>query len=80
VSSVKSFDAGEGGRKMTDHLYTTTDRAEIAHHTQGLVNIGGEEGAYTEDDGVEGYGEWQAGEGEAGPSEHREGSKGMETT
>jgi hypothetical protein len=28
-------------------LHAMTRRAEIAHHTQGLVNIGGEEGAYT---------------------------------
>jgi hypothetical protein len=35
-------------------LHATTHRAEIAHHKQGLVNIGGEEGAYTEGGGVEG--------------------------
>jgi hypothetical protein len=72
----------QGSRKENygPSLHATTRRAEIAHHTQGLVNIGGEEGAYTEDGGVEGCGEGQAGEGEAGPSENREGSKGMEST
>jgi hypothetical protein len=71
-----------GRRKENDglSLHATTRRAEIAHHTQGLVNIGGEEGAYTEGGGVEGCGEGQAGEGEAGLSEHREGSKEMEST
>jgi hypothetical protein len=81
VSSVKSFDAGKEKENDGPFLHAMTHRAEIAHHTQGLVNNGGEEGAYKEDGGVDrGCGEGWGGEGEAAPSENREGRKGMEST